>query len=524
MRRYIFVIGGVMSGLGKGILSASTAFLLSSKGYNVSILKIDPYINVDAGTMNPYQHGEVFVTEDGGETDLDLGHYERFLNKNLHKWNNITTGKIYYNVIQKEREGKYLGQTVQVIPHITDEIKNSIREVGEKDNADILIIEIGGTVGDIESLPFLEAARQMYLEDRENVMFILIGLVPLSIDKEQKTKPLQHSVQELRRIGIQPDIIVGRSKDPLLEETKKKLSLFSNVPIEGIFSDQDLDIQYKLPIVLEKEGYLDYISKRLRLNNNKPDLSKLYDFIEKIENYKKVKRIAMIGKYTKVTDSYLSIKESLKIAGAYTGIKLEFVWIESTDIEDEKINIEDFNFDLAIVLPGFGARGVEGKIKALKYLRENNIQTLGICYGLQLMTVEIARNVLGLKDAHTTEVNPNTPYPVVDMMEEQKKILQLGGTMRLGNYPLYIKENTLAYGIYNLKETKERHRHRYEINNKYLDKFESVNYIVSGTSIGGLVEIMEYKDNKFFTGTQFHPEFNSKIFSPHPIFIELLKQ
>lgn len=512
-----------MSGLGKGILSSSTGLLLSSAGYNVSMLKIDPYINVDAGTMNPYQHGEVFVTEDGGETDLDLGHYERFLNKNLHKWNNITTGKIYYNVIKKEREGKYLGQTVQIIPHITDEIKNSIKEVGEKDNADILIIEIGGTVGDIESLPFLEAARQMYLEDRENVMFILIGLVPLSSDNEQKTKPLQHSVQELRRIGIQPDIIVGRSKDILTQESKKKLSLFSNVPLEGIFSDPDLDSQYKLPIILNNEGYFDYISKRLKLNN-KPDLSKLEDFVNKMNNYKEIKKVAMIGKYTKITDSYLSIKESLKIAGAYLNIKPEFVWIESTDIEDGKVNIEDFDFDLAIVLPGFGARGVEGKIKALKYLRENNIPTLGICYGLQLMTVEIARNLLGLKDANTTEVNPNTTNPVVDLMEEQKKVLELGGTMRLGNYPLYIKENTLAYKIYNLKETKERHRHRYEINNKYLDKFESVNYIVSGYSIGNLVEIMEYKDNKFFIGTQFHPEFNSKIFSPHPIFIELLKR
>ena len=524
MRKYLFVIGGVMSGLGKGILSASTALLFSSLGYNVSMLKVDPYINLDAGTMNPYQHGEVYVTEDGGETDLDIGHYERFLNKNLHKWNNITSGKIYYSVIEKEREGKYLGQTVQIIPHVTDEIKSSIKEVGEKDGAEVLVIELGGTVGDIEGLPFLEAARQMYLESRDDVAFILLGLVPLSLDQEQKTKPLQHSVQELRRIGIQPTVIVGRSEKPLTPEAKQKLSLYSNLPQEGIFSDPDLDSPYELPIVLEDEGYLNYLLRALSLKEAKPDLSALKDFISRMKSYKEIKKVAMVGKYTKVTDSYISIKESLKIAGAYAGVKPEFVWIESTDIEEGKTDVESLEFEAAVVLPGFGARGVEGKIKALKHLREKNVPTLGICYGLQLMTVEIARNVLGLNGAHTTEVDPNTPYPVVDLMEEQKKVLKIGGTMRLGSYPLYLVKGSLAYKAYGKESTFERHRHRYEINNKYLEKFESAGYVASGYSVGSIIEIMEYKINKFFIGTQFHPEFNSKLFSPHPLFIELLRQ
>jgi len=524
MGRYIFVTGGVLSSVGKGITSASIGLLLSSRGYNVTIVKIDPYINVDTGTMNPYQHGEVFVTEDGYESDLDLGHYERFLNKDLSRKNNITTGQIYLSVIQKEREGKYLGQTVQIIPHITNEIKERIREVGK--DYDITVVEIGGTVGDIESLPFLEAARQMGLE--EKCIYIHVSLVPeLSTTGEQKTKPTQHSIQELRRIGINPNIIIARSRRPLENEARKKIALYANLREEYVFSNYDIENIYRVPLILEEQGLGDRILKLLELENRKPDLSKWIDFVERLEKTKKFVKIAMIGKYTKLRDSYISIVEALKHAGAYLEVKPELKWIESTDIENGKVDIEDLLKDIngAIILPGFGIRGTEGKIIAIKYLRENRIPTLGICFGLQLSVIEAARNLLGIKDANSTEIDPNTKNPVVDLMEEQKRASGYGGTMRLGAQKAILVEGTLTYELYGKKIVYERHRHRYEVNNKYLDALESVGFIVSGYGERNLVEFMEYKRNvhPFLVGTQGHPEFKSRPLSPHPLFIGLLK-
>ena len=425
-RKYIFITGGVLSGLGKGVTTASTALLLQSMGYNVTAIKIDPYVNVDAGTMNPYMHGEVFVTEDGGETDLDLGHYERFLGRNLSKKNNITTGKVYLTVIERERRGDYLGQTVQIIPHITDEIKQEIREVSEEQGSDITIVEIGGTVGDIEGLPFLEAARQMRLEEGvENTLFVHVVLVPiLTTTKEQKTKPAQHSIQELRRIGIQPDIIVARCPEPLNEESMRKISLYGNVPKEAVFSNYDVSTIYEVPLILKYQGYHKVVAKRLGLEYREPDLGKWEDFIKKLKNPKYYVRIAMIGKYTKLHDSYLSIVEAIRHAAAYESVKPVLKWIEATDIERGKLLVSEVlnDVDGAIILPGFGERGAEGKIKAIEYLRENNIPTLGICFGLQLMVVEFARNVLGLKDAHSTEIKPDTSHPVVDLLSMQRGV------------------------------------------------------------------------------------------------------
>ncbi|RDD52332.1 CTP synthase [Nanoarchaeota archaeon NZ13-N] len=524
MGRYIFVTGGVLSSVGKGITSSSIGLLLSSRGYNVTIIKIDPYINVDAGTMNPYQHGEVFVTEDGYESDLDLGHYERFLNRDLSRKNNITTGQIYLSVIQKEREGKYLGQTVQIIPHITNEIKERIREVGK--DYDITIVEIGGTVGDIESLPFLEAARQMGLE--EKCLYVHVSLIPeLSTTGEQKTKPTQHSIQELRRIGINPDIIIARSRRLLEPEVRRKIALYSNLREEDVFSNYDVENVYKVPLILEDQGLSKSILKKLELEDRKPDLYRWIEFVEKMENARKKVKIAMIGKYTKLRDSYISIVESLKHAGAYLDIKPQIKWIESTDIERGLIDVEGSlgDVDGAIVLPGFGDRGTEGKIMAIKYLRENKIPTLGICFGLQLSVIEAARNLLGLKDANSTEIDKNTRNPVVDLMEEQKKIVGYGGNMRLGAQKAILVKDTLTYELYGREIVYERHRHRYEINNKYIDALESVGFIVSGYSEKGLVEFMEYRRDihPFFIGTQGHPEFKSRPLNPHPLFIGLLR-
>ncbi len=526
-RKYIFITGGVLSGLGKGVTTASTALLLQSMGYNVTAIKIDPYVNVDAGTMNPYMHGEVFVTEDGGETDLDLGHYERFLGRNLSKKNNITTGKVYLTVIERERRGDYLGQTVQIIPHVTDEIKREIREVSEEQGSDVTIVEIGGTVGDIEGLPFLEAVRQMRLEEGfENTLFIHVVLVPiLTTTKEQKTKPAQHSIQELRRIGIQPDIIVARCPQPLNSESVRKISLYGNVPREAVFSNYDVSTIYEVPLILRAQGYHRVVAKRLGLEYREPDLSKWEEFVRKLKNPKYYVRIGMVGKYTKLHDSYLSIIEAVKHAAAYESIRPEFVWIEATDIERGKLSVEEVlsTVDGAIILPGFGERGAEGKIKAIKYLRESEIPTLGICFGLQMMVVEFARNVLGLKDAHSTEIKPDTPYPVVDLLSMQRGIIYKGGTMRLGALPIKIVRDTLAYRIYRKSVIYERHRHRYQVNPKYVDKFEESGFIVSGYGIEGFPEIMELKDYRYFLGTQAHPEFRSRPLRPSPIFLELLK-
>ncbi len=528
-RKYIFVTGGVLSGLGKGVTTASIGLLLKSMGLNVTAIKIDPYVNVDAGTMNPYMHGEVYVTDDGGEVDLDIGHYERFLNINLYKRNNITTGKIYLKVIENERRGAYLGQTVQIIPHITDEIKDEIRSIGREQGSDVVLVEIGGTVGDIESLPFLEAARQLRLEEGpKNTLFIHVVLVPkLGTTGELKTKPAQHSVQELRRIGIQPDIIVARSSEPLTDEAKKKLALFSNVPYNAIFSNHDVEYVYEVPLILYEQGLPKTLNGMLDLNisDAKCDLTQWIEFVENLRNCDKAVSIALIGKYTSLKDSYLSIVEALRHSSAKVGVKVNFKWIESTDIERNVIKVEDAlrGISGAVVLPGFGERGAEGKIMFIKEVRENNIPTLGICYGLQLMVVEFARNSLGLRGAHTTEVNPNTPYPVVDLLTSQEGVIYKGGTMRLGSKPIKIVRNTKAFEIYGSEVIYERHRHRYQINPEYVDLFESEGFMVSGYSDEGFPEIMELKNHKFYLGIQAHPEFKSRPLAPAPLFLEFLK-
>jgi CTP synthase len=528
--KYIFVTGGVLSSVGKGIVTASTGLLLKAMGYNVGAIKIDPYINVDAGTMNPYMHGEVFVTEDGGETDLDLGHYERFLDVDLTRKHNITTGQIYRSVIEKERRGDYLGQTVQVIPHVTDEIKSRIREVALETGVDIMLVEIGGTVGDIEGLPFLEAARQMMLEEGfENTFFVHVALAPvLSTTGEQKTKPVQHSVYELRRIGIQPDAIVVRTPRPLEEEARRKIALYSNLPKEAVFSDHDLETIYEVPLLLKSQGYHNLIAKKLKLKFKEPKLDEWEDFVNKIKNPKKEVKVAMIGKYTKLKDSYISIIEALRHSGAHLLVRPRLIWLEATDIEEGKINLEEklAYVDGAIILPGFGRRGAEGKVKAIKYLRENKIPTLGICFGLQLMVVEFARNVLGLKGANTTEVDPTTPHPVIDLLPEQRNIKTLGGTMRLGARPLRLVPGTLIHKLYGgIDIVYERHRHRYEVNPKYVDMLIEGGLVISAWSPEGLVEAIELpsKEHKFYLALQAHPEFKSRPLNPSPIYLGFLK-
>jgi CTP synthase len=525
--KYIFVTGGVLSSVGKGITTASIGLLLKSRGYNVTAIKIDPYINVDAGTMNPYMHGEVYVTEDGGETDLDLGHYERFLNVNLSKKNNITTGQVYLAVIERERRGDYLGQTVQVIPHITNEIKRRIREVAEETGADIVLVEVGGTVGDIEGLPFLEAIRQMRIEEGfENTLFVHVALVPvLSTTGEQKTKPVQHSVQELRRIGIQPDIIVARSARPLEEEARNKIALYANLPPEAVFSNPDVQVIYEVPLILEEQGLGAYIEKRLHLEPRKPDLDAWRDFVRKLKEASKPVRIAMVGKYTKLKDSYLSIIESIRHAAAELGVKPILNWYEATDIERGKLPVSRVieENDAVIVLPGFGARGAEGKIAAIRAAREANKPFLGICFGMQLAVVEFARNVVGLEDANSTEIDPHTPHPVIDLLESQRGIKYLGGTMRLGAYPIRLVRGSLVHRLYGRDVVAERHRHRYEVNPRYIDKLEAAGLRISGVSFDGRVEFIEIPSNKFFIGSQPHPEFKSRPMNPSPLFKGLLE-
>uniref|UniRef100_A0A7C2ZNA5 CTP synthase n=1 Tax=Ignisphaera aggregans TaxID=334771 RepID=A0A7C2ZNA5_9CREN len=528
MSKYIFVTGGVLSGVGKGVTTASIAMLLQSMGYNVTAIKIDPYINVDAGTMNPYAHGEVFVTDDGGETDLDIGHYERFLGKNLSKKNNITTGQVYLSVISKERRGEYLGSTVQIIPHITNEIKALIKEVVKEQQADIALVEIGGTVGDIESLPFLEAVRQMRLEEgQQNTFFVHVALAPtLRTTGEQKTKPVQHSVQELRRIGIQPDMVVVRCENPLSEEARKKIALYSNVPVEYVISNHDVDIIYEVPFVLYGQRVPQLISQKLGIEYREPDLSKWLGFVNGLKNAKKEVKIAMIGKYTKLRDSYISIIEAVRHSSAVEGVKPLLKWIESSELETSKINgIENImsDIDAAIILPGFGKRGSEGKIRTLKYLRENDIPTFGICFGFQLMVIEFARNVLGLNNANSTELDPTTPHPVIDLLPSQRHVDALGGTMRLGAKPIRLFKGTHVYSAYNRDVISERHRHRYGFNNRYLDLFENNGFSVSGVSYDDVVEFMELKHHKLFIGTQAHPEFRSKPLEPSPIYVYFLK-
>ncbi|MEM1632749.1 MAG: CTP synthase [Sulfolobales archaeon] len=526
MSKYIFITGGVLSSLGKGVLTASVSHLLSRMGYNVTAVKIDPYLNVDAGTMNPYAHGEVFVTEDGGETDLDLGHYERFLGRSLSKDNNITAGKIYQSIIEKERRGDYLGETVQIIPHVTNEIKEKIREIGRSQGSDIVVIEVGGTVGDIEGLPFLEAARQMRLDEGvSNTLYIHVALTPYHrVVGEVKTKPLQHSVQELRRIGIQPDVIIVRSEYPIDTSIIKKISLFTNVPPDYIFNDYDLSTVYELPLILYSQGFLRKISEKLALEYREPQLDDWISFVERIKNPKKKISIYMIGKYTKVRDSYVSIIEALKHASAEYMVEPDIKWIEATDLESGKIQFEYNEKAGYLILPGFGRRGAEGKIKALKIIRENEGIALGICFGLQLMAVEIARNMAGLDKANSTEIDPSTPHPIVDLLEEQKRIDRLGGTMRLGASLSRLVKGSKVYELYGSEIIYERHRHRYEINPRYLDHLEKSGFVVSGYNERGYVDFMEMKDYRFFIGTQAHPEFKSRPLNPSPLFLGFVRE
>ncbi len=524
MAKYIFITGGVVSSLGKGITSASIGRLLKSHGFKINMIKCDPYLNVDAGTMSPFQHGEVFVTEDGAETDLDLGHYERFVEIKTTRYNNITAGQIYKNVIEKERKGLYLGQTVQIIPHLTDELKSRFIKAGE--GYDIVIIEIGGTVGDIESLPFLEAARQMKNNrNSSDIVYIHVTLVPyLSSSDELKTKPTQHSVNKLREIGIDPDIIVTRSEKSLTDEIRRKISLFASLPMEAIIEAPNAETIYEVPILLKKQGIDEQIMMLMRLRSNKFDIKDWENFVNKVKESFKYPRlkIVMAGKYTKLKDSYKSLNEALLHASISNNVNLEISYLD-TEEKPEVIEQTIKNSHGLIIPGGFGERGIEGKIYAIKVARENNIPFLGICLGMQCAAIEFARNVLGFKDANSLEFNRKTKNPVITLIENQKNV-DKGGTMRLGNYPCSIKKNTLAYRIYKNSFINERHRHRYEFNNNYIEKFEKNGMKISGfNNKDRLVEIIEHSKHPFFVGVQFHPEFNSRPLNPHPLFESFIK-
>ncbi|MEM0381659.1 MAG: CTP synthase [Nitrososphaerota archaeon] len=524
MPKYIFVTGGVISSVGKGTVAASIGKILQSRGYSVDFLKIDPYVNVDAGTLNPYSHGEVFVTDDGGETDLDLGWYERFLDIPMSRWNNLTTGQVFQEVIRRERAGEYLGQCVQIVTHVTDEIKRRIRLVGERRGADIIIVEIGGTVGDIEAQPFYEAARQMKLE--EKTLFVHVSLViDLKTTGEFKTKALQHSVNELRRAGIQPDIIVARSERMIDEPTKRKIALFGTLPKEAVFCSYDTPVIYEVPLILDEQGLGDYIAKHLELGNFKPDLSEWRRIVETFKSNGPLVKIAVCGKYTALTDSYVSIKEALKHAASYENARLEILWVDAEKVERDDIKeISKLEEADGVLVPGgFGRRGSEGKILAINLARTQNKPFLGICFGLQMAIVEFARNVLGLEGANSTEHDPETPHPVIDLMPEQVGVEQKGGTMRLGSLPISIKKGTLAYTLYGSELIHQRHRHRYEVNPAYHEKLLEAGLVFSGMSTdGGRVEIIELPTKKYFIATQYHPEFKSRPGKPEPVFRGLI--
>lgn len=525
MTKYIFVTGGVVSGLGKGITAASLGRLLKARGLKIAAQKLDPYINVDPGTMSPFQHGEVYVTEDGAETDLDLGHYERFIDEDLNKFSNLTTGKVYWNVLTKEREGKYLGETVQVIPHITNEIKNFIYTVGTKTNADVVITEIGGTTGDIESLPFLEAIRQISFEiGRENCLFMHVTLVPyIKSSGEHKSKPTQHSVKELQSIGITPNIIVCRCDEPIDNEIRRKIALFCNVKSDCVIENITVPSLYAAPIMLEQNGLADVVCRELDLKCTQNDLSEWNEVIKKIENRTKIVNIAIVGKYVKLHDAYLSIMEALYHAGFDNGTKVEITWVDSEDVTDETAP-ELLSSVQGILIPGgFGHRGIEGKIAAAKYARENHIPYFGICLGMQIAVIEYARNVLGLADANSSEFDLECKHPVIYLMPDQEGV-QKGGTMRLGAYPCKIVPGTKIAECYKKDEIAERHRHRYEFNNDYRDRFEQNGMKISGTSPDNkLVECVELPSEKFFVAVQFHPEFKSRPNRPHPLFVGFVK-
>ncbi len=527
MAKYIFVTGGVTSSLGKGIIAASLAKLLQARGLSVTIQKFDPYINVDPGTLNPYEHGECYVTQDGAETDLDLGHYERFLNSPTSQANNVTTGRIYQTVINKEREGAYLGKTVQVIPHITDEIKRRILLLGNEGKFDIVITELGGTVGDIESLPYIEAVRQLQWElGNENCLVVHLTLIPyLKAAKELKTKPTQHSVRMLSENGVHPDVIVCRTEEPMYNDLKKKIALFCNVTVDSVIEANDVPTIYEVPLEMMREKLDVICMQKLHIPvTREPELTKWREFLEKLKYPKSKVNIGLIGKYVELQDAYKSILESFIHAGAMNECKVMVHNVHSEFITEENVAEKLSNLDGLLVAPGFGHRGIEGKITAIKYAREHQLPFFGICLGMQCAVIEFARDILGLKGAHSTEMNPDTPYPVIDLMEEQKKITTKGGTMRLGAYPCDLKPGTLAERIYGKQSVSERHRHRYEFNNQFLDQFEEGGMIASGRNPAtGLVEIMELPSHPFFIGSQFHPELRSTVESPHPLFVNFVK-
>ena len=526
MSKFIFVTGGVVSGLGKGITAASLGRLLKARGLKVIAQKLDPYINVDPGTMSPYQHGEVFVTEDGAETDLDLGHYERFIDENLNQYSNLTTGKVYWNVLNKERKGEYLGETVQVIPHITNEIKNFIYSVGKKSNADVVITEIGGTVGDIESQPFMEAIRQVSLElGRSNCLFIHVTLVPyIKSSGEHKSKPTQHSVKQLQSLGIMPNIIVTRSEEPIDESIKQKISLFCNVKKDCVIENKTMDILYEVPIMLEEQGFCEIVCRELDIKYEKCDLSEWKEMLTRVKNINKTVNIALVGKYIKLHDAYLSVVEALYHAGYENGANINVKWIDAESVTYNSAEEILKDCDGILVPGGFGDRGIEGMICAANYARINNVPYLGICLGMQIAVIEFARNVLGFDGATSTEFNKFTKHPVIDLMIDQYGNIALGGTMRLGAYPCKIKEGTVLSKSYKKLNISERHRHRYEFNNKYINDFINLGMIIGGTSPDEtLVEAIEIPENNFFVGVQYHPEFKSRPNRANPIIKSFIK-
>ncbi|MDD6312284.1 MAG: CTP synthase [Firmicutes bacterium] len=524
--KYIFISGGVVSGLGKGITAASLGRLLKARGYKIAMQKFDPYINVDPGTMSPYQHGEVFVTDDGTETDLDMGHYERFTDESMSHLSNITTGKVYWNVIQKERRGEYLGGTVQIIPHITNEIKSKVYQLGTENDCDFVITEIGGTVGDIESQPFLESMRQVQVEvGRQNCLFIHLTLVPyISGSNELKSKPTQHSVKELLSLGIQPDILVCRADAPIPDDMKRKIALFCNVSPDNVIENLTASSIYEVPVLLENEGLAACVLNHFGLVYKAPDLSEWNKMLDKERNPVSECKVALVGKYVELHDAYLSVAESLHHAGIENMAKVNISWIQSENIDESNYQETLKGFDAILVPGGFGDRGIEGKILAIKYARENNIPFLGICLGMQMAVVEFARNAAGMTDANSSEINPSTTHPVIDLMNDQKDVTDKGGTMRLGAYPCRIEEKSNAFDAYGTTDISERHRHRYEVNNSFKAELEEKGLKFTGMSPDGvLCEIVEIPEHKWFVGVQFHPEFKSRPNKAHPLFREFIK-
>ncbi|MBK6408534.1 MAG: CTP synthase [Flavobacteriales bacterium] len=525
--KYIFVTGGVTSSLGKGIVSASLAKLLQARGFTVTIQKLDPYINVDPGTLNPYEHGECFVTEDGAETDLDLGHYERFLDTPTSQANNITTGRVYQNVINKERRGEYLGKTVQVIPHITDEIKRNIQLLGRKGIYDFVITEVGGTVGDIESLPYVEAIRQLKWEKGRDALSIHLTLLPyLSTTGELKTKPTQHSVKELLSLGVQPDILVCRTEHPMIKGMKEKIALFCNVDPKAVIESADAETIYDVPLLMQQEQLDEVVLEKLGIANYpEADLTQWREFLRRHKEPKHTVEIGLVGKYVELRDAYKSIKEALDHAGAANETKVDIRWVHSEKLTPKNVAKHLGGLDAILVAPGFGNRGIEGKIDAIRYARENKVPFLGICLGMQCAVIEFARNVLGHAEANSTEMDPETKWPVIAMMEEQKAKVDKGGTMRLGAYPCKLTEGSLSAQAYGKTSIKERHRHRYEFNNAYTEEFKKAGMIAAGVNPQTkLVEVVELKDHPWFVGVQYHPEYKSTVARPHPLFTRFVRE